>query len=142
MKNISTLILKNGIQTLIEDDDASFKKSLSDCLSLKLNTAIQEVETDFKFKIFEDIEETGNNENLKYFLNFVENYDSKVNNKLKLKNQSYINITESELECLVNLFDNLSIKNRQLMLEEILESPNKLRSNIEFYQKTKAKYAR
>ena len=43
MMDLSTKILKNGIQNLLEDEDQAFKKSLSDCLSFKINEAINEV---------------------------------------------------------------------------------------------------
>ena len=138
MNNLPNLILKNGIKNLLEENDSSFKKSLVDCLSIKLNTAIKEVESEFKTKIFESKEETKATPEILEFANFVENYNSKRNNRLKLKNQSYINISEQELKSLVGLFECLSASNRQKMLEEILESPAKLKSNIEFYEKAKA----
>ena len=103
-----------------------------------MNTAIKEVESEFKTKIFESKEETKATPEVLEFANFVENYNSKRNNRLKLKNQSYINISEQELKSLVGLFECLSANNRQKMLEEILESPAKLKSNIEFYEKAKA----
>jgi hypothetical protein len=137
MNNLPNLILKNGIKNLLEDDSTSFKKSLVDCLSIKLNDAIKEVETGFNEKIFESKETTESSEELKQFAEFVENYDPKLKNKLKLKNQSYININEYELRSLVGLFESLSAKNRQTMVREILESPSKLKSNIAFYERTK-----
>ncbi len=45
--DLSTKILKNGIQNLLEDEDQAFKKSLSDCLSFKINEAINEVKESF-----------------------------------------------------------------------------------------------
>jgi len=137
MNNLPNLILKNGIKNLLEDDSSSFKKSLVDCLSIKLNDAIKEVEIGFNEKIFESKETTESSEELKQFAEFVENYDPKLKNKLKLKNQSYININEYELRSLVGLFESLSAKNRQTMVREILESPSKLKSNIAFYEKIK-----
>jgi lysyl-tRNA synthetase class I len=139
MKNLENKILRNGIKTLMEEDDSSFKKSLTRCLSLKLNTAIKETQKDFTKRLFEKNETAKINEDIEYFSNFVENYDPKNNNRLRLKNYSYININESELKMLTELFDSLSGKNKELMAAEILHSPNNIRKNIEFYKKAQIK---
>lgn len=137
MKNLSSLLLKNGIKTLIEQEESSFKKTLTDCLSLKLNDAINDIHSSFREKIFENKEETEQSIDLNYFASFVENYDPLTSNRLKLKNQSYININESDFDCLVELFNSLSAKNRKIMIQEVLESPTKLKQNIDFYKKIK-----
>jgi hypothetical protein len=137
MKSLSNTILENGIKTLLEEDDSGFKKSLINSLSIKLNEAIKQVEEEFKNRIFESQEYTPPSDELKYFVEFIENYDPKLKNKLKLKNESYININEKEFESLVGLFENLSSKNRDIMVHDILENPSKLRSHINFYQKSR-----
>jgi len=139
MKNIENIILRNGIKTLMEEDDSSFKKSLVRCLSLKLNTAIKDTQNNFTKRLFENKKSTVVSPDIQYFVNFVENYDPKTNNRLKLKNHSYININESELKILTHLFDSLSPKNKELLASEILESPANIRKNIEFYNKAKIK---
>lgn len=139
MKNIENIILRNGIKTLMEEDDSSFKKSLVRCLSLKLNTAIKDTQNNFTKRLFENKKSTVVSPDIQYFVNFVENYDPKTNNRLKLKNHSYININESELKILTHLFDSLSPKNKELLASEILESPANIRKNIEFYHKAKIK---
>jgi hypothetical protein len=137
MMDLSTKILKNGIKNLLEDEDVAFKKSLSDCLSFKLNEAINEVKLNLKEKLFVNEEVTKESEELKYFIEFVTKYDPKINNKIKLKNQSYVSLTESEFNDLVSLFDGLSPSNRQIMLENILNTPHQLKSNIIFYKNYK-----
>ena len=82
MNQITNLILKNGINSLIFENENSFKKSLTNSLSIKLNNAISEVEKEFKEKMFESTFYTELDEDMNYFLEFVENYDSKINNKL------------------------------------------------------------
>lgn len=139
MMDLSTKILKNGIQNLLEDEDQAFKKSLSDCLSFKINEAINEVKENLNEKFFVNESVTEESDELKYFIEFVEKYDSKLNNKIKLKNQSYLSLTEGEFKDLVNLFDSLSSKNRQIMLEDILSTPHQLKSNINFYKNYKNK---
>ena len=134
---LSSKILKNGIKNLLEDEDVAFKKSLSQCLTFKINEALNEVKNSLQEKLFVDKETTKLTEELEYFLNFVSKFDSKINNKLKLKNESYISLSESDFNNLVNLFDSLSPKNRQLMLEDILSTPHQLKANIEFYKSYK-----
>jgi hypothetical protein len=137
MKDISTLILENGIKSLIYDSEESFKKSVINSLSLKLNDAINEAHYDTASTLMVKEENTNNSQNLSNFINFVENYDPKLNNKIKLKNESYINISENDFDSLVSLFNQLNTKNREIMLEEIFTSPTEIKRNIEFFNKTK-----
>jgi hypothetical protein len=134
MNELSSLILKQGIKDLLLEEDSAFKKSLTDCLSLKLNYALSEVNEQLHNNFFNKTEITESNEDLNYFIEFIEKYDSKFNNRLKLKNESYININESDFEALTKLFDSLSPKNRKFMLEEILQTPHKLKKHLEFYR--------
>jgi hypothetical protein len=135
--NLTTNILSNGIKQLLSEDDNAFKKGMSQCLSLKLNSAIEEINQAVAEKLFENFESTPQSNELKYFVNFVKNYDPKTNFKLKLKNQSVINISESDMDSLKNLFESLSSQNRDKMVKDILESPYRLKQNISFYQKAK-----
>lgn len=119
------------------ENEEAFKKSLIDALSFKLNDALSSIEESFKEKLLFSDETTELSEDLKYFLNFVENYDSKTKNKLKLKNESIINITESEISSIKHLFNELNAENRQLMVEKILNSPSGLKNTLKFYNKAK-----
>jgi hypothetical protein len=135
MKHPSTLILQSGINDLIKENDSAFKKSLINSLSLKLNEAIKEVETEFKSKIMLSSDNTDFSTEIKEFINFVENYDSKLKNKLKLKNGTFININENEFKNLKEMFDTLNNKNKNIFVKEITESPAKLKDNLDFYKK-------
>lgn len=137
MNNINNLILKSGIKSLLQEDDTTFKKSLINSLSLKLNDAVLEVQENFVNELFFKKENTNFSEEMRYFVEFVENYDSKLNNKLKLKNETVINISESEMEALKGLFDRLGTKNRETFVKQILSTPGDLKSNIEFYKKAR-----
>ena len=72
---------------------------------------------------------------IKEFINFVENYDSKLKNKLKLKNGTFININENDFKNLKEMFDTLNNKNKNIFVKEITESPAKLKDNLDFYKK-------
>ena len=86
--NLSTIILKSGINSLIYENDESFKKSLTNSLSFKLNEAVKEIHKEFASKILLSKEKTIIDENISLFLEFVENYNSKTNKSLKCKNGS------------------------------------------------------
>ena len=135
MKNPSTLILESGIKDLIKENDLAFKRSLINSLSLKLNESIKDIEKEFKSKMMLNIEQNVSSNQIKEFVEFVENYDPKLKNKLKLKNETLINISESDFNSLKKMFDTLNNKNREIFVGEITESPAKLKSNLEFYKK-------
>ena len=135
MKNPSTLILESGIKDLIKENDLAFKRSLINSLSLKLNESIKDIEKEFKSKMMLNIEQNVSSNQIKEFVEFVENYDPKLKNKLKLKNKTLINISESDFNSLKKMFDTLNNKNREIFVGEITESPAKLKSNLEFYKK-------
>lgn len=135
MKNPSTLILESGIKDLIKENDLAFKRSLINSLSLKLNESIKDIEKEFKSKMMLNIEQNVSSNQIKEFVEFVENYDPKLKNKLKLKNGTLINISESDFNSLKKMFDTLNNKNREIFVGEITESPAKLKSNLEFYKK-------
>jgi len=135
MKHPSTLILESGINDLIKENDSAFKKSLINSLSLKLNEAIKEVENEFKSKMLMSSDRYSLSDEIKEFVEFVENYDPKLKNKLKLKNGTFINISETDFNDLKEMFDTLNNKNREIFVKEITESPTKLKSNLDFYKK-------
>lgn len=132
-------MLKNGFNYLIEENEEQFKKSLIDVLSFKLNESINFINFEARKKLLQSKHKfTKNEETIKNFVNFLENYDPQNPPKIKLKNDSVINITESEIKAIKNLFDQLNAQNRLRMVKEIFESPNNLRQHLEFYEKAKA----
>jgi hypothetical protein len=138
VKDFQSLILKSGMQHLIQKNEPMFKKSLIDVLSFKLNENINflTLQTN-KSLLHSKYKSTELTENMKLFIEFLESYDPKTNTKLKLKNDSVINITEQEITEIKSLFNQLSPKNRQKMAETIFENKNSLDQHLEFYGKTK-----
>ena len=126
------------MQHLIQKNEPMFKKSLIDVLSFKLNENINflTLQTN-KSLLHSKYKSTELTENMKLFIEFLESYDPKTNTKLKLKNDSVINITEQEITEIKSLFNQLSPKNRQKMAETIFENKNSLDQHLEFYGKTK-----
>ena len=130
--NLSTIILKNGINSLIYESDDSFKKSLINSLSFKLNEAVKEVKKEFSSKILISKETIDVDKNVSIFLEFVENYNSKTNKTLKCKNGVTININENDLSKIKVLFDSLNSKNKKIMVKELLEDQAGLKKTLEF----------
>ena len=126
------------MQHLIQKNEPMFKKSLIDVLSFKLNENINflTLQTN-KGLLHSKYKSTELTENMKLFIEFLESYDPKTNTKLKLKNDSVINITEQEITEIKSLFNQLSPNNRQKMAETIFENKNSLDQHLEFYGKTK-----
>ncbi len=126
------------MQHLIQKNEPMFKKSLIDVLSFKLNENINflTLQTN-KSLLYSKYKSTELTENIKLFIEFLESYDPKTNTKLKLKNDSVINITEQEIAEIKSLFNQLSPNNRQKMAETIFENKNSLDQHLEFYGKTK-----
>jgi len=136
---ISDMMLKNGFHYLLDENETQFKKSLIDVLSFKLNESVEYLNFQFKKSLLKDLKfkETANTPEMNTFINFLESYDSKNCSKIKLKNESLINITENEVKAIKSLFDTLNVKNRQKMAEDIFKDQKTFQEHLEFYNKTK-----
>ena len=137
MRDLSNIVLKNGIQSLIYESDDAFRKSLINTLSFKLNEAINEAKQTFAENLLVTKEETKNTKEIEYFANFVENYDPESNYSLKLKNNNSINIKEQELEALKEMFNALNPENRQTMVSNLLKDEMGIRKTIAFYKQAR-----
>lgn len=137
MNDISNIILKSGINSLIYESEEGFKKSLINSLSFKLNEALEGVHNTFASELMYENQNTEINEDIKILIKFFENYDPKSNNTLNLKNNTSINIQEQQVNNLKILFNSLNPKNRELMAKNILENGKGLKMNLEFYESAK-----
>jgi ribosomal protein S20 len=137
MNDLSTIILKSGIQSLIYESDEAFKKSLINSLSFKLNEAIKEVQETTSSGILHLEEKTEINEDVGNFIMFVENYESKSSTKLNFKNNTSINISEQDMEKLKVLFNSLNSDNRKTMTKTLFENAYGLKNTLNFYEMAK-----
>jgi exoribonuclease R len=135
MNDISTIILRSGLNSLIYENDESFKKSLINSLSFKLNEAVKDAQESFASNMLYSVEETKDSENIKKLVEFFENYNVKTNNKLNLKNHTSINITEEQVTNLKLLFNSLNTKNREILAKELLEDVAGVKRAIDFYER-------
>jgi lysyl-tRNA synthetase class I len=137
MTNISEIILKSGLQSLIYENDDAFKRSLINTLSFKLNEALKEVNKSLSSNILFKDEKTEISEDVKTLIEFFENYNPKTNYSLKLKNNVNINISEQDLSKLKKLFNSFNSENRKIMAKELLENSAKFKNTLNFYENVK-----
>jgi hypothetical protein len=132
MENTTSLILKHGIEGLLEENENYFRANITQALAIKLNESFEEIkETVSKNLLFVETK-TNLSEELNTFLEFVK--DFKPGN-YKFKNGSSINITESDMNLLTNLFEALNPQNRQIMVSEIFTDGAKFKQHLTFSQK-------
>lgn len=137
MNDLSEIILKSGLNSLVYENDEAFKKSLVNSLSFKLNEALKEVNKSTASNILFTEEKTELNDDVKKLIEFFENYNPKTNFSLTLKNNISINIQEQDVEKLKTMFNALNSKNRRLMAKELLENTAKFKNTLNFYENAK-----
>jgi hypothetical protein len=135
MNNISRKLLKNGIQALLEQKETYFKKNVIKSLSIKLNDAITDVLTETNKNLLHSSKSLKNSKELQTFLTILEKKE-----KIILKDNSIINITENEACALKELFEHLNTENRQKMIETVFDSSNNYNQHIEFYNNAKGMF--
>jgi len=135
MNNISRKLLKNGIQALLEQKETYFKKNVIKSLSIKLNDAISDVLTETNKNLLYSSKSLKNSKELQTFLTILEKKE-----KIILKDNSIINITENEACALKELFEHLNTENRQKMIETVFDSSNNYNQHIEFYNNAKGMF--
>jgi len=135
MNNISQKLLKNGIQALLEQKETYFKKNVIKSLSIKLNDAITDVLTETNKNLLHSSKSLKNSKELQTFLTILEKKE-----KIILKDNSIINITENEAYALKELFEHLNTENRQKMIETVFDSSNNYNQHIEFYNNAKGMF--
>lgn len=135
MNNISRKLLKNGIHALLEQKETYFKKNVIKSLSIKLNDAITDVLTETNKNLLNSSKSLKNSKELQTFLTILEKKE-----KIILKDNSIINITENEAYALKELFEHLNTENRQKMIETVFDSSNNYNQHIEFYNNAKGMF--
>lgn len=130
----NNLLLKHGLQSLIAENDHAFKQKISQALALKLSNSFQEIKENVSKKLLMQSVITESTPELNEFLLFIENFEP---GNHTFKNGSIINISESDVEHLKELFESLSPKNRQKMVTDIFDSGITFKQHVEFSQKVK-----
>ena len=134
MRDLNHILLKKGIDGLLYEDELQFKENIVKTISFKLNESIKETKTAVSQNLFAKDEITNLSENIKFFVEFVENFKP---GKYTFKNGLNINISELDVKNVKTLFESLSPSNREAMTEEIFKSPENFKEHIKFAEKTK-----
>lgn len=134
MSNITKNLLKNGLEGLARLDEDYFKENVVHALAFKLDEAISDLYRECSSSILHTRKQTDDTLELKEFLNFIETFKP---GKYEFKNNSHLNITESDIEAIKGLFESLNNKNRQEMIKEIFEDCGNFKNHVEFYNKIK-----
>ena len=128
------LLLKHGVESLVEHDENIFKENIIQSLALKLNETVKETKSLVTKNLLQRPSTTGATPELNEFLNFISNFKG---GNYTFKNGSIINITESDIHELKKLFESLNAINRQTMVSEILIDGEKFKDHLTFSQKVK-----
>ena len=128
------LLLKSGIENIIFKNDESFKQSIIKVLAIKLNETIKETELLVSKTLLYRESSTPENQTLSEFIDFVNNFKS---GNYKFQNGSNINITDSDILHIKNLFESLNVKNRERMISELFIDGTTFKQHLTFSQKVR-----
>jgi hypothetical protein len=135
MEPITKTLLKNVIFEMLREDEEYFKQNIIQALSIKLNDCITETKQSICKKLMlSEPQLTENNTMISGFVSFLESFEP---GKFKFKDESIINITESDIENIKVLFEKLNGKNRLRMVNEVFKNPNNFKQHINFSKSTK-----
>jgi len=137
MNNIEKIILKNGINSILFEEEEYLKHNIQKVLVLKLKNLFEETYKTFCNNLLIKENETKFSKEIEKLVTFLENYDSKINNKIIFNNNSIKSLNENEVHSIKILFDKLNTKNRQLLAKNLFESNNNFEQIMEFYNKVK-----
>lgn len=134
MNSTVKTLLENGIKGLANLEEDYFKENIIHAISFKLNENLKDAYQDSLKNLFHKKEKTNSTKEIVEFIDFVENFKD---GKYKFKNNSVLNINESQIKTIKELFDFLSPTNRERMAREVLEDCNNFKNHIDFYNNIK-----
>jgi hypothetical protein len=134
MTPLTKILLKNGVNGLLNEEDEYFKENICQALAFKLNESLEQTQKEATSLIFVKESPTPESQELTEFLNFVNNPESR---KYEFKNNSVINITEYDINAVKTLFESLDAKNREMMVKEIFKDSTNFKKHVDFYAQVK-----
>lgn len=134
MNTVTKILLENGIKGLANKDEDYFKQNITHAIALKLNDGLKEIYEQTNTNLFKKNETTETSAYLNEFVSFIENFKE---GKYKFKNNSTLNINESHVQIIKELFDSLSPQSRKIMVESVFADSQTFKDHIEFYNKIK-----
>jgi hypothetical protein len=134
MENVTKILLKNGINGMIREDEDYFKDNIIHSLSLKLNAAINEASVSLKERLLFSEKITPYRSGIPVLVTFMEHFKP---GKYKFEDDTVININESDVKNIKKLFEQLNPNNRLKMAKDIFKNSTSFKQHIEFSKSAK-----
>ena len=136
---MSSLRVQKLVEDLFEGNDDFFKQGLLNELNIRKQDLSKQLFSVI-FNEYKFVSESNNfseDSNIKKFINICEQMGKTKFAKIEFKNASIINISESDLNVLKLLFDNLNDRNKVLFAKNLFEEPTYYKQTLEFAKRTK-----
>jgi hypothetical protein len=131
---IKKILLKNGLKSMLYENETHFKNNIIQVLAMKLNDCIDDSRTEVQKNLLMKEELTENTSNMQYFLSFLEAFKP---GKFTFKDGSVLNINEESVKDIKELFEQLNPTSRKKLVSNIFESSDNFVQHIQFSKKVK-----
>lgn len=132
--NTTQILLKNGIKSILFENEENFKSNVVQTLAIKLNDSINETRQEMQKNLFSEEYLTQKSPNIEYFVSFLEAFRP---SKFTFQDGSILNITEENVKDIKELFEQLNPTSREKMASEIFENALTFKQHIDFSKKAK-----
>lgn len=130
--NPTKILLKNGIKSILFENEEQFKTNIVQTLSIKLNDSINDVKTEVEKNLFSEEILTNKTPQIDYFVSFMEAF---VPGTFVFQDGSVLNITEQNVKEVKELFEQLNPESREKMASEIFQNAQTFSQHIDFSKK-------
>lgn len=128
------VLIKNGIESILFENDENFKNNIINSLAMKLNYSMQDVRNAVQKDILKTVKLTENTKQIQHFLSFCECFKP---GKYSFQDGSVINISEEDMQDIRGLFESLNPDSRQQMASKLFKNANLFESHLKFATKVK-----
>jgi hypothetical protein len=132
METESKKLLKKGITSLLPENTDIFKQNIIDALVFKIHENVDITKKLIGKELLFRETPTPQSPELLEFIEFV---NSCVPGTYMFQNNSNINITESDISSLKQLFESLNPRNREKMVSDILKDGSVFKQHLAFSKK-------
>jgi len=131
---IKKILLKNGLKSMLYENQDDFRNNIIQVLAMKLNDCIDDTRIEVQKHLLIKEKLTENTSNMQYFLSFLEAFKP---GKFSFKDGSVLNINEENVKDIKELFEQLNPTSRKKLVSNIFESSNNFVQHIQFSKKVK-----
>jgi hypothetical protein len=132
METESKKLLKKGITSLLPENTDIFKQNIIDALVFKIHENVDITKKLIGKQLLFRESFTPPSKELLEFVEFVNTF---VPGAYMFQNNSNINITESDISSLKQLFESLNPSNREKMVSDILKNGSVFKQHLAFSKK-------